>query len=117
MAEFFIVLIVLAFLSFVIFLIISSLKDDFEFPDEVQRLSDKIKNSYRNSRSSNFYNSDFSSDFARKKNLVNKTLNAENSQDDFYKKLDSGFFDDDAEILQSEDFETYQEIFGDDFEE
>lgn len=48
---------------------------------------------------------------------MNKTLNAENSQDDFYKKLDSGFFDDDAEILQTEDFKTYQEIFGDDFEE
>lgn len=109
MAEFFIVLIVLAFLSFVIFLIISSVKDDFEFPDEVQRLSDKIRNSNRNSRSSNFYNSDFSSDFTRKKEQVNKTANQE---DDFYKKLDSGFYDDDAEILQTEDFETYQEIFG-----
>lgn len=40
-----------------------------------------------------------------------------NQEDDFYKKLDSGFYDDDPEILQTEDFETYQEIFGDDFEE
>lgn len=92
----------LVFIAFIIFIIISSINDDFVFPKNIKRFSNRTLKK-------NFYDSNFK----YKKNQV-KTANQE---DDFYKKLDSGFYDDDPEILQTEDFETYQEIFGDDLED